>query len=201
MRDVGTVCRASGWALLWLACLAHGHAPARGEVASAVVSPSPVIETSTFVAGGPVLRTLVKEAVVAASPAEVFAAWTTPAGLNDFLEVPANVQLRIGGPMELFFAAGAEPGQRGSEGCQILSYVPNEMLSFSWNAPPLFPVERAMRTWVVILFGELPSGHTKLRLTHLGFGEGGNWDDVYDYFDNAWGKVLLWLTRHYRSAD
>ena len=31
---------------------------------------------------------------------------------------------------------------------------------------------------------------TRVRLTHLGFGEGPGWDETYAYFDSAWSRVL-----------
>ena len=31
---------------------------------------------------------------------------------------------------------------------------------------------------------------TRVRLKHLGFGQGRDWDITYAYFDNAWGRVL-----------
>ena len=47
------------------------------------------------------------------------------------------MDLRIGGPFELYFGGPDVPhDQRGSNGCQVLTYVPGEMLSFTWNAPP-----------------------------------------------------------------
>ena len=32
---------------------------------------------------------------------------------------------------------------------------------------------------------------TRLRFTHLGWGEGPDWDAAYAYFDRAWGGVVL----------
>jgi len=187
---------ACGWLLLVLVatCIA-------GTVGDASALSRDQIDTSLFVASGPELRTLQKEALVDGTPAEVFAAWTTEAGILSFLEVESNIDLRIGGPMELYFGPDLPEGQRGSEGCQILSYVPDRMLSFSWNGPPLFPEERAKRSWVVVLLDEMPSGRTKVQLQHLGFGTGGRWDDVYEYFENAWGKVLEWLHNHFQKQS
>lgn len=158
------------------------------------------IDTTRFVGSGMVERMLVKEAVVNASPEAVFKLWTTPEGIKEFLDVKARVELRVGGRMELLFGADKEPaGQQGSEGCQILSYIPNRMLSFSWNAPPKFPAEREKRTWVVLMFDPVDGsagGKTRVRLTHLGFGAGENWDGVYGYFDRAWTGVLAKLVEH-----
>lgn len=151
-----------------------------------------MIDTSLFVAGGPVKTDLHKEVVVNAAPGRVFEMWTTETGMKDLLGVESNIDLRIGGPMELYFGPNLPKGERGSDGCQILSYMPGRMLSYSWNAPPKFPTERAKRTWIVIFFHELPDGKTRVEFNHLGFGPSGEgaWDDVRQYFDRAWSNVL-----------
>ncbi len=64
------------------------------------------------------------------------------------------------------------------------------MVSFSWNAPPHLAAERAKRTWVVITLHDADDGQTRVELDHLGFGEGGKWQDVRAYFDKAWPNVL-----------
>jgi hypothetical protein len=32
---------------------------------------------------------------------------------------------------------------------------------------------------------------TRVRFTHMGWGEGEEWDAVFDYFDRAWNAVIL----------
>lgn len=150
-----------------------------------------MIDTSLFVAEGASLRSFTHTRAVAASPAQVFAAFTQPAELKKFFGVTHNVELAIGGPYEILFGEGDEA--IGSNGCQVLSYAPDRMLSFSWNASPDFPEERKLRTWVTILLAPDGDGGCAVELTHCGFGEGGNWDDVYAYFDSAWTRVLDWL--------
>ncbi len=178
-------------------CPLHATADIAPEPPPKKENPAPIpppsvadIDADLFVAEGMVEPVVVKEAVVAAPVADVYAAWTTPEGIRGFFEVDAAVGLRIGGPMEFYFVPEAEPGGQGSEGCQILSYVPDEMLSFSWNAPPLFPDERGKHTWVVIFFEDLGDGTTRVELRHLGFGEGGSWTDVHAYFESAWERVM-----------
>ncbi len=39
-------------------------------------------------------------------------------------------------------------------------------------------------------FQELDGGKVNVRLTHLGWGEGDDWNKLYDYFDRAWGGIL-----------
>lgn len=155
------------------------------------------IDTSLFVSHGRVGEGLVKEIQVAASPREVFEAWTTSEGIQGFLGVESTVELAIGGAMELYFgrSIGMPVGEQGSEGCQVLSYVPDEMFSFSWNAPPKFPEERTKRSWVVVTMRPVDGG-TLVRLRHVGFGEDGHWGEVEAYFDRAWTNVLQALKEH-----
>jgi len=157
------------------------------------------IDSTAFVAFGHIPVDLHKHALVNAAPDAVFAAWTTSAGLKSFLGVESNIDLRIGGPMEIYFGSTQPLGQRGSEGCQILSYVPDKMLSFSWNAPPKFPDERGKRTWIVISLSPVEAGKTRVDLQHLGFGpsEQGHWGEVRTYFDRAWTNVLAALATHF----
>jgi len=155
-----------------------------------------LIDTSLFVASGAELRSFTKTREVAAPPARVFAAFTRASELKTFFGAQHNVELAIGGPYEIIFGEGDDA--IGSNGCQILSYVPGRMLSFSWNAPPHLPEERAKRTWVMILLSDAEGG-CRVELTHCGFGEDGNWDAVFDYFDAAWGRVLDWLEARFDS--
>jgi len=133
---------------------------------------------------------LVVEATVTAAPAAVWHAWTTNAGIQAFLAPTSNVALAIGGPYEIHFDLDQPVGLRGSEGCKVLSYLPERMLSFSWNAPPAFPALRAgPHTWVVVELTPAGTG-TRVVLTHLGYGEGEDWDALRAYFTRAWGIVM-----------
>lgn len=150
-----------------------------------------MIDTTKFVSSGAAAaERLELEVLVAGDTLEVFRDLTEAARIRDFFGVEARVELAIGGRYEWEFDAEHEAGLRGSEGCQILAYVPGEMLAFSWNAPAEFPAERARHTWVVITFrSEGPSG-TRVRLVHAGFGTGGRWGELREYFRRAWPMVL-----------
>ncbi len=127
---------------------------------------------------------------------EVFHKWTTNEGIRTFMAKDSKVELRIGGPFEIYFMPDAPEGSKGSEGCTFISYLPNQMLSFTWNAPPQFKAIREgdHHTWVVILLEDNVDG-TQLNLYHLGWPEGEEWDKVYAYFDKAWEMVLQWLKK------
>lgn len=151
---------------------------------------APLHEVSSVATGGE--RVIAKPVTVSASLTDVWAAWTTTAGVTSFGPPQANVELRVGGPYEWYFAPKAPEGSRGSEGCRVLSFLPRQMLSFTWNAPPSIPELRGanVHTHVVTQFEDLEDGRVEVSLSPLGLGEGKEWDEYYDYFTRAWPRVL-----------
>lgn len=136
-------------------------------------------------------RMIRKEVVVNASVKAVWDAWTTPEGAVTFFAPRANIRLTLDGPYELFFDLDAPEGSQGSEGLKILSFLPMEMLSFEWSAPPEYPtLRKGQHTWVVVQFYSLGQNEVKVRLTHLGWKEGDEWDKVFQYFKRAWNIVF-----------
>jgi len=140
-------------------------------------------------------RLLRKTVDVPAPVSTVWRAWTTADWIKSFFAPAANIELKPGGAYEIYFGPDLPYGQRGSEGCTILTYLSEELLAFTWSAPPSIPRLRDSnaRTQVIIeLLPRDPAG-TTVRLTQLGFGEGEDWDKYYEYFDSAWSRVLQQL--------
>jgi uncharacterized protein YndB with AHSA1/START domain len=135
-------------------------------------------------------KKLIKEVVVDASVAIVWKKWTTTEGITSFFAPQADIDLAIGGKFELYFMLDNPTGEQGSEDCKILSFLPEKMLSFSWNAPPQFPTVRKQKHWYVLEFIELTKNQTQLKLTGLGWQHSAEWNEVYNYFDRAWEMVL-----------
>lgn len=158
-----------------------------------------MIDTSAIAARGSEIRSVVRETLVDALSGEAWAAWASAEGIAAWWNPPGtNIDLRIGGPFELFFAMDQPAGRRGSEGCRYLAYVPGEMVSFTWNAPPHLAL-RETNTWVVVTFTATEGGRTRVRLVHTGFLEGPDWDDYMRYFEAAWTAVLSVLTAHWET--
>lgn len=156
--------------------------PATGAPATRPIDPA------LFDASGADLRSFVKTAEIEADAATVFRAWASAEGWSSVYDAQgmgAEIDLAIGGPYEWYFY-----DQVGSNGCQVLSYIPDRMISFTWNAPPNQPVTRERRTWVVVELEPVTASRTRVTLTHLGFGQGPEWDETYAYFDKAWPSVL-----------
>lgn len=148
---------------------------------------------------GPTDKALIKTVSVSASLADVWRSWTTTEGVESFIAPKANVELRVGGPYEWYFAVESPPGEQGSEDCRVLSYIPMRMLSFEWNAPPSFGELRHIKTYVVLEFDESQPGTVEVTLTHRGWGDSEEWQKVYDYFDSAWGYVMGQLKSYFEK--
>jgi uncharacterized protein YndB with AHSA1/START domain/predicted enzyme related to lactoylglutathione lyase len=151
-------------------------------------------------AGDVSARAIVKETRVPASAEKVFALWSSSEGLAAWWTGHNRVELRPGGFYEMYFMLDEPPGRRGGEGCRVLSYLPNRMLSFSWNAPPDLPRTRKRLTWVVL---ELePDGDgCRVRLSHLGWPESewsseSQWAETFAYFEDAWERVMQRFAAH-----
>ncbi len=141
-------------------------------------------------------RAIRLEIVVNAPVARVWKAWTTPEGIKSFFAPDCDIDVRVLGKYDILFAPKAPAGLRGAEGNLILAMQEGKLLSFTWDAPPHFPDIRKQRTSVVIRFTPVSRNQTKLLFTQSGWGEGEEWDKVYDYFIMAWGEVVLPFLKH-----
>jgi uncharacterized protein YndB with AHSA1/START domain len=136
-------------------------------------------------------RVIREEMIVDATVDEVWDAWTTEAGIRSFFAPACNVELRVDGPYEILFNPDAPPGERGAEGMRVLAFQPKTMLAFTWNAPPHLSEVRGQLTHVLVRLRWGEEGRTRVALTHSGWGEGGQWDEAFAYFERAWGHIVL----------
>ena len=145
-------------------------------------------------------RRIVKEVVVKAPPEAVFKAWTTSDGVATFFAPEARIEARPDGPFEVYMNPYGTPGMKGADDMRVLGVQENRMISFTWNAPPHLPLARAQRTFVVVRMQPEGAGETRVRLTHTGWGEGGEWDKAHAYFDRAWGNVMVNLQKRFAEG-
>jgi uncharacterized protein YndB with AHSA1/START domain len=135
-------------------------------------------------------RALNKEVTVPASIDAVWQAWTTTEGIKSFFAPDARIEARVGGPFEVYMDPKAEPGMRGADDMRVMAVQPKKMISFDWNAPPSLPQARQHRTFVVVRLFPVDANSTRVTLHHTGWGDGGEWDQAYTYFDRVWAGVL-----------
>jgi len=145
-------------------------------------------------------RTIDKEVVVAATLDEAWDAWTTREGIVSFFAPDAVIEPRVGGAFHIHFDPTAPPGAKGADDMRFMALQPKKMLSFDWNAPPNLPQARAQRTFVVVRFEPVGERQTRVSLHHAGWGDGGEWDQAYKYFDRSWGNVLANLRKRFDSG-
>lgn len=136
-------------------------------------------------------RAITAGLVVPASIEDVWKAWTTEEGVKSFFAPDCWIELSIGGAYEMYFNPDAKPGEKGGEGVTIIAISFQEMLSFTWNAPPSLPEIRRQLTHVTIRLQALNENRTLVKLHHDGWGEGEIWDKTFDYFENAWKRIVL----------
>lgn len=142
-------------------------------------------------------KQILKTKIIDATINAAWLKWTTPDGLRTFFGSDNFIELTPGGAYEIYFMMDSPKGERGSETCKVLSFIPEKMLSFTWNAPPEFTEGRNSKhyTWVVVEFENVSINQTKIILTHLGWLNGEQWDAVFNYFDKAWDFVLNGLEK------
>jgi uncharacterized protein YndB with AHSA1/START domain len=145
-------------------------------------------------------RAIDKEVLVPAPLAAVWADWTTKAGIESFFAPEAEIEPRVGGAFHIHMNPYAEPGMKGADEMRFMALQPMKMLSFDWNAPPSLPEARQQRTFVVVRLFDVDGKSTRVTLHQVGWGEGGEWDKTFAYFDRAWGNVLSNLRKRHESG-
>lgn len=135
-------------------------------------------------------RMVRKQVEVPAALEDVWRTWTTAAGVTSFFAPHAVVDARVGGAFHVHIDPTAPAGLKGADDMRFMALQAPTMLSFDWNAPPSLPWARQQRTLVVVRLTSLGPQRTLVTLHHMGWGDGGEWDKAYAYFDRAWGQVL-----------
>jgi len=137
------------------------------------------------------MKSIIKERLINKSREYLYQKWTTKEGLNSFFSADNTIEIIPNGKYEIYFSTDKSIAERGSEGCVVLSFIPNQMFSFTWNTPPQYKELRysGYHTWVVLEFIPL-NNNTLVRLTNLGYPNNKTWDLAYNYFDKAWDYVL-----------
>jgi uncharacterized protein YndB with AHSA1/START domain len=154
-------------------------------------------------AHGPALateRAIDRQVVIAASVDQAWEAWTTREGIVSFFAPDAVIEPRVGGAFHIHIDPTAPPGMKGADDMRFLALQPKRMISFDWNAPPNLPQARAQRTFVIVRFEPVSERETRVSLHHTGWGDGGEWDQAFAYFDRAWGNVLANLKKRFDSG-
>ena len=145
-------------------------------------------------------RAVRKEVLVPAPVEAVWKSWTTQEGIQSFFAPEAVIEPRVGGAFHIHIDPFGKPGNKGADDMRFLALQPPKMLSFDWNAPPSMPEVRQQRTFVVVRLADVDGKSTRVSLHHTGWGDGGEWDKAFAYFDVAWGRVLNNLRQRHEQG-
>jgi uncharacterized protein YndB with AHSA1/START domain len=160
----------------------------------------------------PPARTIELEVVVDCAPADVYALWSTEAGIRKFFAPASHVDARPGGAYTIVFDPAHDPegARAGTRGAKVLRADAPHAFDFEWDVgvPGLSESLKSPDhepTWVELRFEPLPDHRTRVRFAHRGFRSGGEWDAAFAFFrERAWPRVLQSLQqfcRDGRAAD
>ena len=124
------------------------------------------------------------EVVVPAPIAQVWDAFTTPAGMQSWIAPQARVQLVPGGDWRALFPGRAEAGGT------IVAFQPDTLLVLSAMAPEAYPTVRRDRTLAVFTFAPHGDAETTVHLAQTGWKDGSEWDKAYEYLTQGNAYLL-----------
>ena len=144
-------------------------------------------------------RALHVEVIVNAPQQAVWQAWASNEGAQSFMAPKAHIDMQIGGPYEIFFNPADD--RMSTKGMKVLAYVPGEMLAFEWCLPKdEFPQFKDSRGWVVVQLSPIDASRTRVRVTHLGWGQGVDWDRAYAHMERGWTELTQRLALRFEKG-
>ena len=122
-----------------------------------------------------------------------YRAWAAPASFIDF---------RVGGLLEVGFEANAKAGDPTNLKQQITAYVPDRLLVFKNLPSPVGPPGFAVypQLAIVMELRPLPGGDTEVALSHVGYGQGKDFDALYGFFKSHNPQYLADLKAYAEHA-
>ncbi len=131
------------------------------------------------------------EVILNTSIGEVWDAFTTEKGLKSWAVPVVQLDFRIGGTRKAHYNKNAQIGDDFTITNDILNYLPKELLTYKVNLTKAFPKEcrdEDDHLQYMLQFRELNNKRVKITFSMLGWGEGPEWEEVYDKFErgNRW---------------
>jgi uncharacterized protein YndB with AHSA1/START domain len=138
-------------------------------------------------------KALLFEVTVPAKLDDVWRAFTTKEGAQEWLWQDMTVELRDGGDWIVNYPGGKTGGGT------IVSFEPMQSISMRAMAPERFPEVRRERTTAVFRFEATEAG-TKVTLLQTGWKQGKEWDDAYDYLADGNAQLLNQLLYRFKNG-
>src|SRR5580765_6105199 len=142
---------------------------------------------------------LVHEGVVEGPLDQVWAAYTTKAGLESWMVAHAEIELKIGGLMRTRYDPKGTIEDANAIENTILSYEPMRMLSFKvTKAPQGFPFPSAITNmWTVVYFEAQLENSTRVRGVSMGFGSDEESKKMREFFNRGNAVTLERLQKRF----
>ena len=131
-------------------------------------------------------RALEFKVIVPAPLGDVWRAFATKEGAQEWLWPDMSVDLRDGGDWIVHYPGGKTGGGT------IVAFEPMRSITIRAMAPEQFPEVRRERTTAVFRMEAVDSG-TKVTLLQTGWRKGKEWDDAYDYLAEGNAQLLKQL--------
>ncbi len=130
-------------------------------------------------------QTLTWDATIDAPVEKVWDYFVTEEGREAWMAPASSVDLRLGGAVISAYEGEATLDNPKSIVQRILAYEPMRMIAMRVErAPEGFPFAEAVtNSWGVITFDEIWPGRTHVRLSSVGWQEGGVWDEAKKFFE------------------
>jgi uncharacterized protein YndB with AHSA1/START domain len=138
-------------------------------------------------------KALLFEVMVPAKLDEVWRAFTTKEGAQEWLWPDMTVELREGGDWIVHYPGGKTGGGT------IVSFEPMQSITMRAMAPEQFPEVRRERTTAVFRFEAAESG-TKVTLLQTGWKKGKEWDEAYEYLASGNAQLLKQLLYRFQKG-
>ncbi len=148
-------------------------------------------------------RKLVHETIVPAPIADVWAAFTTAEGFKSWAVPKAEIDFRVGGDMRTSYNPDSTLSDEHTIVNRILAYEPERMLAMqNVQAPAGLPNSELFQlTWSVVYFTRKSEKETHIRMVGLGYGQGPEWDMVYNMFKDGNAYSLEKLRERFAPAE
>ncbi len=159
-----------------------------------------VKNTSSKTPGGERIQRL--ETTVDCSLEKAWELFATNEGMRSWIAPVLEVDVRNGGRWEYSYDKTKKIGDPGNIVSEFLCVVPMEMhVSRVLEVPDNFPFdrERTLQIRAVLQFEAVGADRAKLKLTATGYGEGPEWDRIYNFF--LWGNRVRFEELHKRIEN
>jgi uncharacterized protein YndB with AHSA1/START domain len=138
-------------------------------------------------------KALLFEVTVPAKLDEVWRAFTTKEGAQEWLWPDMTVELKEGGDWIVHYPGGKTGGGT------IVGFEPMHSITMRAMAPEQFPEVRRERTTAVFRFEAAESG-TKVTLLQTGWKKGKEWDEAYEYLASGNAQLLKQLLYRFQKG-